>query len=643
MGQGGVTHKDMDNIHMNTTGKDKGGTGLETELVGRRNNKNKQKASNGGSRFTVLIDEEEDGVGAIRIQNTGSFNVGSTSKTKPKNKASTIRSTFEPVTVTTNKERRNPNVEVNMNQVPPISKGTTYSIHNNSITENHVNVFNSSTHHTQHSNRQNMESDHPPPPPPQFGVSQGVMIDTRPEGVLVSDSNVDRGPTDRWGAVERESAVNEEPHAHLGELHGGYGDRMREPDSLSEILRRRLDDAEMTDDTAKVRTFKDGKLKISGDGLLLVNEDGIAISGDVRNSWAGLLALQSLFVKEHNAICDALKKEYPSLEDEELYRHARLVTSAVIAKIQTIDWTVQLLKVKTDTLLAGLRSNWYGLLGKKFKDTFGHVGITLLSGIVGAKKPNDHGVPYSLTEEFVSVYRMHPLLPDSLLLRNIHGAPGPNKSPPLAKEIDMAELVGKKGVENLSKIGFTRQMLSMGHQPCGALELWNYPMWLRDLIPENVDGTGRSDRVDLAALENLTDDNEAVETLRQVYNDDVEELDLMHIDRIILISRLLHLRTNGEFCILRRRLEADRFFTSDFNEEVYTKKGLEWVNTTESLKDVLDRHYPGMSDKWINSTSAFTVWDAPPEPHNPIPLYLRVPHYWNKIHLVYIYLMAKSR
>ncbi|KAG8362933.1 hypothetical protein BUALT_BualtUnG0021900 [Buddleja alternifolia] len=381
----------------------------------------------------------------------------------------------------------------------------------------------------------------------------------------------------------------------------------------------------------KVRTFKDGKLKISGDGLLLVNEDGIAISGDVRNSWAGLLALQSLFVKEHNAICDALK-EYPSLEDEE---------SAVIAKIQTIDWTVQLLK--TDTLLAGLCSNWYGLLGKKFKDTFGHVGITLLSGIVGAKKPNDHGVPYSLTEEFVSVYRMHPLLPDSLLLRNIHGAPGPNKSPPLAKEIDMAELVGKKGVENLSKIGFTRQMLSMGHQPCGALELWNYPMWLRDLIPENVDGTGRSDRVDLATLENLTDDNEVVETLRQVYNDDVEELDLMHIDRIILISRLLHLRTNGEFCILSRRLEADRFFTSDFNEEVYTKKGLEWVNTTESLKDVLDRHYLGMSDKWINSTSAFTVWDAPPEPHNPIPLYLRVPHYWNKIHLVYIYLMAKSR
>ncbi|MFS8011250.1 putative hem peroxidase superfamily, hem peroxidase, animal-type [Helianthus anomalus] len=32
-----------------------------------------------------------------------------------------------------------------------------------------------------------------------------------------------------------------------------------------------------------------------------------------------------------------------------------------------------------------------------------------------------------------------------------------------------------------------------------------------------------------------------------------------------------------------RRLQADRFFTSDFNEDVYTKKGFEWVNTTKLL------------------------------------------------------------
>lgn len=56
-----------------------------------------------------------------------------------------------------------------------------------------------------------------------------------------------------------------------------------------------------------MRTFKDGKLKISGDGLLLHDQDGIPVSGDVRNGWAGISTLQALFVQEHNAICDMLK------------------------------------------------------------------------------------------------------------------------------------------------------------------------------------------------------------------------------------------------------------------------------------------------------------------------------------------------
>lgn len=57
----------------------------------------------------------------------------------------------------------------------------------------------------------------------------------------------------------------------------------------------------------RVRTFKDGKLKISGDGLLEHDENGIPISGDVRNCWAGFSLLQALFAKEHNAACDMLK------------------------------------------------------------------------------------------------------------------------------------------------------------------------------------------------------------------------------------------------------------------------------------------------------------------------------------------------
>lgn len=405
----------------------------------------------------------------------------------------------------------------------------------------------------------------------------------------------------------------------------------------------------------KVRTFKDGKLKLSADGLLEQDENGKIIAGDVRNTWAGLLSLQALFVQEHNLVCDVLKKEYPELKDENLYCHARLVTSAVIAKIHTIDWTVELLKM--DTLLAGMRANWYGLLGKKFKDTFGHVGGGILGGLVGMKKLEDHGVPYSLTEEFTCVYRLHQLLPDTLQLRNINATPGPNKSLPLINEpIPMEDLIGGKGEENLSRIGFTKQMVSMGHQACGALELWNYPLWMRDLVAQDVDGTDRPGHIDLAALEiyrdrersvarynefrrrmlqipitkweDLTDHEEVIETLHEVYGDDVEQLDL-------LVGLMAEKKIKGFaisetaffiFLIMAsRRLEAVERFTSNYNDKTYTKKGLEWVNTTESLKDVLDRHYPEMTGKWMNSNSAFSVWDSSPEPHNPIPLYFRIP------------------
>ena len=57
----------------------------------------------------------------------------------------------------------------------------------------------------------------------------------------------------------------------------------------------------------KVRTFKDGKLHISEKDLLLQGSDGVSLSGDVRNSWAGVSTLQALFVLEHNAVCDAIK------------------------------------------------------------------------------------------------------------------------------------------------------------------------------------------------------------------------------------------------------------------------------------------------------------------------------------------------
>lgn len=395
----------------------------------------------------------------------------------------------------------------------------------------------------------------------------------------------------------------------------------------------------------RVRTYKDGKLKISGDGLLEHDDEGIPISGDVRNCWAGFSLLQALFVKEHNLVCDKLKKHNPDFGDEKLYQHARLVTSAVIAKIHTIDWTVELLK--TDTLWAGMRINWYGLLGKKFKDLFGHVCGPILSGLVGLKRTVDHGTPYSLTEEFVSVYRMHSLLPDKFLLRDINSTISQHKFPPIQQEVPMKEMVGKEGEKRLSKIGMEKMLVSMGYQACGAVTLWNYPSWMRNLVAHDINGEDRSDPVDMAALEiyrdrerniarynefrrnllmipiskweDLSDDEQVIEALSEVYGDDVEKLDLqvgLHAEKKIKGFAISETAFFIFLLIASRRLEADRFFTTNFNAKTYTQKGLEWVNKTETLKDVIDRHFPEMTTRWMRCLSAFSVWDADANPTN---------------------------
>ena len=82
------------------------------------------------------------------------------------------------------------------------------------------------------------------------------------------------------------------------------------------------------------------------------------------NFWVGLALLHSLFMREHNAICDRLHAEYPQLADQELYDKARLVNAALMAKIHTVDWTPAIIAHPTTVL--GMRTNWYGLLGEHF-------------------------------------------------------------------------------------------------------------------------------------------------------------------------------------------------------------------------------------------------------------------------------------
>src|SRR3712207_1847759 len=122
------------------------------------------------------------------------------------------------------------------------------------------------------------------------------------------------------------------------------------------------------------RTFRDGKLKLDPNGR--VPEDpkqpGVDLTGFNENWWFGLSCLHTLFTKEHNAICDVLKKENPDWDDQRLFDTAWLINSALMAKIHTVEWTPGI--VNKPALWLAMNANWSGVLGQNVKDAFGRFG-----------------------------------------------------------------------------------------------------------------------------------------------------------------------------------------------------------------------------------------------------------------------------
>lgn len=109
---------------------------------------------------------------------------------------------------------------------------------------------------------------------------------------------------------------------------------------------------------AKLRTGEGGKLKLEATGLLPVDPvTGIHFSGFTDNWWIGLAMLHTLFTLEHNHICDLLAKEHPGWNDEQLHRKDKLINSAIMAKIHTVEWTPAILPHRSRTVRSSKRAS----------------------------------------------------------------------------------------------------------------------------------------------------------------------------------------------------------------------------------------------------------------------------------------------
>jgi hypothetical protein len=358
--------------------------------------------------------------------------------------------------------------------------------------------------------------------------------------------------------------------------------------------------------------------------------DRADLTGHNANWWIGLSLLHTLFAREHNAICDHLHQHHPEWSDEDLFAHARLINAAVIAKIHTLEWTPAILD--HPTVHVGMRTAWSGLA--KERGIFRLLALLSNAEVrhgIRHTRLEQHGVPYSITEEFVAVYRMHTLLPDSITFRS--AADGHEE------EMTLNQLIFGNALDVVGAHRFSMEDVAyaFGTQHAGAITLHNFPAALRELrLPD-----GRS--IDLAAVDIFRDRERGVprynefrrlvgrrpatsfaglvgpegrrrgwdRELRRVYGD-IESIDLMvglfaepkpdgfgFSDTAFRIFLLM----NG------RRLQSDRFFTTDFTDEVYSREGMAWIER-RTMAQIIADHWPRFKDSMASIENPFHLWSG---------------------------------
>jgi hypothetical protein len=275
------------------------------------------------------------------------------------------------------------------------------------------------------------------------------------------------------------------------------------------------------------------------------------------DNWTvGLSFLHNLFAREHNSFVTEFRRvaaqkpnadcglrdpsqpkkviRYRDVTPDELFEIARLVVAAEIAKIHTIEWTPQLLY--DEPLNLGMNGNWSGLLGAnggllsralsdvvtqnfgKSKDADKASGWYSVfasgPGIFGLGSKvhgydisnpkytnggiNHFGSPFNFPEEFVSVYRLHPLVPDLLEYRDLSA--DPNK---IVERVPVIETFQGKATSFTHTMGLANWGLTFGRQRLGVLTLHNSPLFLQNLKMGRLES--KTQQIDVVALDIIRD------------------------------------------------------------------------------------------------------------------------------------------
>jgi len=372
-------------------------------------------------------------------------------------------------------------------------------------------------------------------------------------------------------------------------------------------------------DANKAAALRAGALLRLDNGYLPTELSGLNATGFNESWWLGLSLMHTLFAREHNVISKELQHAYPGWPDERVYQTARLIVAALIAKIHTVEWTPAILASKP--VAAALRANWFGAP----KDWVAQLGIWLfeahaLKGIPETR-PEHHGAPFSLTEEFVAVYRLHPLIPDDYAFFDC------GDGRPIATH-GFTDIQGVRTDGKMRQLQLNNVLYSFGIAHPGAITLNNFPKSLQkferpngelidlsvvDIVRDRHRGVPRYNQFRSALglprlrdWEELSADPAIARKLRDIYR----KLDVVDT----MIGLLAETPPPGFgfsdtafrifMLMASRRLQSDRFLTVDFRPEVYSPLGMDWI-ANNGMTSIILRHCPELAAVLSRSGNAF--------------------------------------
>lgn len=155
-----------------------------------------------------------------------------------------------------------------------------------------------------------------------------------------------------------------------------------------------------------------GRLATSADDQLPLNNLGLTnapsaeapnffLAGDIRaNEQIGLTAMHTLFVREHNTLCEALAQRFPAASGEQLYQAARALVGAQVQRITYEEFLPTLLGSRALSPYLGYDPSVDGTLANEFAVAAFRLGHTFLSNELLLEPAVDGVASISLADAF---------------------------------------------------------------------------------------------------------------------------------------------------------------------------------------------------------------------------------------------------